>query len=193
LDDLTPRPGPEGVGREFPRSAPQRAVTCGAPSGGCQVWSPTTHVTPPPGGVSEGASPDQAPLRGLTQTKGAQAPSIWASWRGREAFESFPIRGGTRSRDQISANEDIPKGLPCENWKIFGLSPLGLRGTYKSWLTHRYMGQISLAVEECYLIRGWAHQRPLFQDRGPLGTCPVMTVLGDWARARFASPEAIGV
>jgi len=152
-NDTTPRPRPAGVGRDFQRSAPQRDVTCGAPSGGCQVWSPTTHVTPPPGGVREGASPDQAPLRGLTQTKGAQAPSIWAPWRGREACGSFPIRGGTRSRDQISANEHIPQGLPSEDWKFLGLSSLGFRGTYKSWLTQNSMGQISLPVEECSLIR----------------------------------------
>jgi len=143
--------------------------------------------------VRIGASPDQAPRRGLTQTQGAQAYSIWPPWRGREACGSFSIRGGSRSRDQISANEDIPQGLPSENWKILRLSPSELRGTYKSGLIKTSMGQISLPVEECSLIRGRGHKRPLFQDRAALGTGPSMTVLVGWARARSASPAIIRV
>ena len=152
---------------------------------------PDHNRNTPPRGVSEGASPDQAFLRGLTQTKGVHVPSIWAPWRGREAFGSFPIWGGTRSRDQISANEDIPQGLPSENWKILGLSPLGFKGTCKSRLTQNSTGQISLPVEECPLIRGRGHQRPLFQDRDPLGTGPPMTVLVGWVRVRSASAEGL--
>jgi len=49
-DDMTLRPGPEGTGRELPPSVPQRGGTCGAPSGGCPKWPPTSPVTPPPGG-----------------------------------------------------------------------------------------------------------------------------------------------
>jgi len=190
--DTAPQPRPEGVGRELSRSASQRGVTCGAPSGGCSGWPPTTPVTPPPRGVNEGASPDQASLKGLTRREGAPAPSIWAPWRGREAFGSFSIRGGTRSRDQISANEDIPQGLPSENWKILGLSPLALRGTCKSRLTQNSLGHISLPVEECNLIRGRGHRRPLFQDRGPLGTGPPHDrSRGQGSCARFASSEGI--
>jgi len=191
---LTRMTRPPGRGRSGWVASSHVALPIGGcrvapPRGGCQGWSPTTHGTPPPGGVRAGALPDQAPLRGLTQTKGAQALSIWAPWRGREAGGSLPIRGGTRSRDQISANQDIPQGLPCENWKILGLSPLGFRGTYESWLTRTSMGQISLPVEECYLIRCRGHQRALFQDRGQLGTGPLMTVLVGWASVRLASPE----
>jgi len=53
------------------------------------------------------------------------------------------------------------------------------------------MGQMSLPVEECSLIRGRGHQTSLSQDRGPLVTGPPMTVFVGWARARFASPEGI--
>ena len=143
--------------------------------------------------VRMGASPDQAPRRGLTQTQGAQAYSIWAPWRGREACGSLSIRGGSRSRDQFLANEDIPHGLPSENWKILRRSPSELRGTYKSGLIKSSMGQISLPVEECYLIRGRGHKRPLFQDRAALSTSPSMTVLVGWARASYASPAIIRV
>jgi len=129
--------------------------------------------------VNEGASPDRASRWGLTQSEGAPVPFIWAPWRGREAFGSFPTRGRTRNRDQISVIEHIPQGLPSENWKILGLSPLGLRGTYKSKLTQKSMGQVSLPVEECHLIRGRGHRRLLFQDRGPLGTGPPITA--SWA------------
>jgi len=146
--------------------------------------APDNTRNTPPKRVNEGASPDQASLRGLTQTEGAPAPSIWAPWRGREYFRSLPIRGGTRSRDQISANEHIPQRLPSENWKILGRSPLGFGGTCKFRLTRNSMCQKSVPVEECHLIRGRGHPRPLFQDRGPLGTGPPMTVLAGWVRVR---------
>jgi len=122
--------------------------------------------------VNERASPDRASLTGLTQTEGAPAPFIWPPWRGREAFGSFPIRGRTRSRDQISVIEDMSQGLPSENWKTLGLCPLESGGTCKYRLTQKSMGQISLPVEECHLVRGRGHRRPLFQDGGPLGTGP---------------------
>jgi len=32
-------------------------------------------------------------------------------------------------------------------------------------------------VEQCYLIRGTGHQRPLLRDHGPSGTGPPMTGL----------------
>jgi len=71
--------------------------------------------------VNEGVSPDRASLWGLTQTEGAPASFIWAPWRGREAFGSFPIRGRTRNRGQISVIEDIYQELLSKNWKILGL------------------------------------------------------------------------
>jgi len=149
------------------------------------VWHPLGRVpgvapnltrNTPSCGTNEGASPDRASRWGLTQTEGAPALFIWSPWRGRKAFGSFPTRGRTRNRDEISVIEDISQELPSENWKILGRSPLRVRGTYKSRLAQKSMGQISLPVEECHLIRGRGHRRLLFQDRGPLGTVPPMTV-----------------
>jgi len=46
------------------------------------------------------------------------------------------------------------------------------------------MSQISHLEEACHLIRGSGHRRPLFQDRGPLGTGPSMTVFMGRVRVR---------
>jgi len=141
--------------------------------------APKLTLSTPSWGVNEGASPDRASRRGLTQTEGAPTPFIWAPLRGREAFGSLRTRARSRNRDQISVTKDISQGLPSDNWKILGLSPLGFRGTYKSRLTQKSMGPISLPVEECHLIRGRGHRMLLFQDGGPLGTGPPMTA--SWA------------
>lgn len=140
--------------------------------------------------MNEGASPDRVSLKGRTQTEAAPALFFWAPWRGREASESFFIRGRTLSRDQISVIEEISQGLPSENLKILGLSPFIFRGTYKSRLTQKSMGQVSVPEKQCHLIRGRGHWRPLLQNRGPLGTgLPHHCSRGQGSCARFASPE----
>jgi len=121
--------------------------------------------------------------------------------RGASPFDLGPLEGpgslwklphpgrNPEPRSDLGQRRHSPRISITELKNLGGLSPLGFGGTYTSRLTQKSMGQMSLPVEECSLIRGRGHQRSLSQGRGPLVTGPPMTVIVGWVRVRFASPR----